>query len=103
MKAFLPGTSRELAKFFWDISKLTGTAAFITPIFTTVYVEPVVTFGMISVAMIAFVSGLILHHETDKLERERHNEIEVKQRALKANEQKPKKEENKEGKRKGRK
>ena len=68
MNVFSPGTLREIAKFSLDISKLTATAAFITPCFTTVNVEPHITVRMATVATIKFFIGIMLHRITDHQE-----------------------------------
>ena len=63
---FSPVTMREIAKFLWDVSKLTATAAFITPYFTAVNIEPYVTRWMGIVAMVAFPMGLAIHFIADR-------------------------------------
>lgn len=97
MTLFYRGTSRELAKLFWDICKLTATAAFITPYFTTADVESDVTSGMATTAVITFIVGMIFHRKADTLE---SNE----RKGYKKKEEKEKREELpiKEGKRKRR-
>lgn len=72
MSIFSPGTLRELAKFCLDMSKLTAAAAFITPCFTTVDIEPYVTGRMAIAALTTFVLGIILHRITDHQEGESH-------------------------------
>ena len=82
-------TLRELARFCLDITKLTGTAAFITPYFTAINIKPYVTISMATVAMTFFIIGMNLHRITDKLEKEERE-------AGKDNEEKPNLVENKE-------
>lgn len=70
MKHLPTGTLREFARFCLDLSKLTATAAFITPCFTTVNIESHITVGMASAAMTTFLLGISLHYLTDHLEQE---------------------------------
>ena len=63
-------TLRDLARFCLDITKLTGTAAFITPYFTAISVKPYVTISMATVAIAFFIIGMNLHRITDKLEKD---------------------------------
>ena len=68
MSILSSGTMREVAKFCLDLSKLTVAAAFITPCFTTVDIEPYVTSRMAFVALLTFVLGILLHRITDHQE-----------------------------------
>ena len=68
MSILSPGALRELAKFLWDVSKLTATAAFITPYFTGANIESHIIIGMAVVAIATFFAGLFLHYVTDHLE-----------------------------------
>lgn len=98
MKYLKCGALRELAKFLWDITKLTSTAAFITPCFTIVNIDSSVTLWMATVAIMTFFAGLYLHYLTDHLElkeaEEKKQGIEEK---AKENWQEPKSKGRKEG------
>ena len=97
------GALRELAKFLWDISKLTATAAFITPCFTSVNIQSSVTIWMATVSVMTFFAGLYLHYLTDHLElKVAEDENKMQEGETRENDRGLKWEENKEGKKKRR-
>lgn len=91
------GTLRELAKFCLDITKLTATAAFITPCFTAINVESYVTGWMAVIATISFVLGMALHYIVDHIEQDILHDEQAERTSPKEGEQKPKRREDKEG------
>lgn len=79
MKIYSTGVLKELARYCLDISKLTATAAFITPCFTVIDVDPRITRTMAAAALTTFIVGLLVHRladcvEVDKTQPSRHND-----------------------------
>ena len=68
MNVISSGTTREVAKYSMDVSKLTATGAFITPCFSSTSVDAQVIGWRAFVAILAFFLGLTTHRIADHME-----------------------------------